>query len=315
VYGYQDQPGDHYEYREDQVSEGLARELSFRPRVSVIAEATAGYLGMRADASIVPTPPGLGYAEGIAEARWRNPILVESASLPFGPGTLVGVFSWTGDVTQSAAPLTEEAGTGIPLNGAYAESSLSIGVLDQSCEFVPETVTLQIDKSCSGALESLGPCAGDVEADYLFTVELPFLFGQPFYLAAAAFLNAKVANQDRSLVDEFFGAAESDFLHTGRWMGIQEVRNFAGMPVDDYSVTDLGPGGIDWTQPVPIPVPEPAQPALLLAGSVLLWLPRLRLWREPRARAPGAAFPARRGRGRGGAARARRSRGGGTRGS
>ena len=57
------------------------------------------------------------------------------------------------------------------------------------------------------------------------------------------------------VINEFEGHTRADFLRTGRWMGVQEVRNAAGQPVAEWTLVDLGGEGVDFSQPIPTPAP------------------------------------------------------------
>jgi hypothetical protein len=272
-YSFFEDPQNNAVQEEDQTSEGLARVVSIRPRVSGSSEADAGYLALRADSTIVALPPGINRAEMLIEGYWRRSVVITTAGPPLSPiGTMVGLFSWRGGIEQSAVPLTEEAG--IPLNGAHTAAMLQIGALDETCYPVAEIV--RTDSSCSGRrVLEVPPCSGDAFVDEILQVEVPFTFGQPFHLFGYARLDADVVNLDSALADDFFGGARADFGSTGRWMGILEVRDFSGAPIADYTVTDLATGDVDWTQPVPAPEPGAAtQGCVVLA--FLAWITRRR---------------------------------------
>lgn len=112
----------------------------------------------------------------------------------------------------------------------------------------------------------------------------------PFFIGAEALVSAVVVNQVPDDADGFFGNARSDLFATGRWMGIEEVRDSSGVPVVDYTVVDLSGEDIDWTKAAPIPAPEPsgAGGAFAAAGALaaLGALRRSARWarRAPRAR-------------------------------
>lgn len=110
-------------------------------------------------------------------------------------------------------------------------------------------------------------CANPGDADYVLTVTWDHIFGEPFFIGAEALVSAVVANGVPGDAEDFFGNARSDFFGTGRWMGIEDVRDSSGVPVVDYTVVDLSGEGIDWTKPAPIPAPEPGGAGGLLAAA------------------------------------------------
>lgn len=248
-----------------QVGFGLASVSAERPRGGAQARASAGYLALTADANIVRSDEEVPFTtNSFAAARWRSPMQIDSPGRQGFPGTLVGIFAWTGNRSASAGPITRP-----DLQGAVGNTSLAVLQFSEGIESCGDGA-LDSESGCTGVGLYANGCAGPSDVDYVLTVTWEYTFGEPFFIGAEALVAAAVVNPVPSDADEFFGNARSDFFGTGRWMGIEEVRDSSGVPIADYTVVDLSGEGIDWTKPAPVPVPEPGPSGGSLAAACTL---------------------------------------------
>jgi hypothetical protein len=261
----QGQPGTYVEL-EDQLVFGLASETSVDPRASGSAKASAGLLKLSAEARIVPQEPLLSNAESFVSARFRYPVKIESPGLDGSAGQLVGIFAWHGNTVADGSPVTDDAGgmafavvrvCGIPATDEYTTACPTDRIADQV-----------LDIACFGKFDQ-GQCIAAGTWGYTLEPVIDFVYGEAFYIGADAGLGARIDNWDTGIA-EFEGHTRADFVGTGRWMGVQEVRNALGQPVAEWTLTDLGGEGVDFSQP--IPAPEPGELAAGLASFAGLCL-------------------------------------------
>lgn len=261
----QSQPGIYVEL-EDQLVFGLASETSVDPRASGSAKASAGLLELSAEARIVPQEPLISNAESFVSARFRYPVKIESPGLDGGAGQLVGIFAWHGNTVADGSPVTNDAGgiafavvsvCGIPATDEYTTPCPSDRIADQVR-----------DSACFGKFAQ-GNCIAAGTWDYTLEPVIDFVYGEAFYIGADAGLGARIDNWD-TVINEFEGHTRADFLGTGRWMGVQEVRNALGQPVAEWTLVDLGGEGVDFSRPVP--TPEPGALATCWASLAVLLL-------------------------------------------
>ena len=257
------QPGIYVEL-EDQLVFGLASETSVDPRASGSAKASAGLLKLSAEARIVPQEPLLSNAESFVSARFRYPVKIESPGLDGSAGQLVGIFAWHGNTVADGSPATDDAG-----GMAYAVVSVcGIPATEEDTTACPfDRIADQVRESaCFGKFDQ-GQCIAAGIWDYTLEPVIDFVYGEAFYIGADAALGARIDNW-HTVINEFEGHTRADFLGTGRWMGVQEVRNAAGQPVAEWTLVDLGGEGVDFSQP--IPTPEPGGLAAGLASLAAL---------------------------------------------
>lgn len=132
-----------------------------------------------------------------------------------------------------------------------------------------------LEASCFGCevfAELFGDTSGSGDARGTFGETLDFVFGEPIVLHVEGISSATAQGE---------GIATADFANTIEWGGIPEIRAADGSPVVDFVVTS--DSGVDWSEPVMAPVPEPSSVAMGVTGGALLLL-QLRLRRRSGAR-------------------------------
>jgi hypothetical protein len=137
---------------------------------------------------------------------------------------------------------------------AQASSDLTINPFPSaSASFITRVFLESSCFDCELSLEDF-VSAGAAGAGVL-SGTLKFEFGLPINLFVEGIATASAQGE---------GSATADFSSTVEWGGIGEIRDEAGNRIDAFEI--LADSGVDWSQPVAAPVPEPA--SLLLLGSL-----------------------------------------------
>jgi hypothetical protein len=208
--------------------------------IASTAVAGAGIGWVRALASvIVQDDPvdDLGRGVATAEGEFSDRFVIDGGALNGMTGFMDFSVSAGGSAgSQASSDLTID-----PFPGANASFRTNVD-LQASCSGCELSLQDYVDPTTSGA----GVLSGTLE----------FVFGSAIDVFVDGIASAQVQGD---------GSALADFSSTVEWGGISEIRDEFGNVVSAFSI--VSDSGVDWSQPVVAPVPEPGV-LLLLLGSL-----------------------------------------------